>query len=396
MDASAKNVFGISFNQDFSCFSIGTKKEGYKLFNVDSFGKIHSHANGGYGIVEMLFCTSLVALVGLGDQPELSPRRLQIVNTKRQSTICELTFPTSILAIRLNRKRLVAVLEQQIYVYDISNMKLLHTIETSPNPNAVCDLSASSENCYLAYPSPTPSPASSSNVPAHSPGSTTYVPVSGDVLIFDTLSMQPVNVAEAHKSPLASISLNAEGTLLATASDKGTIIRVFSVPQAQKLFQFRRGTLPAKIHSMNFNLASTFLTVSSGSETVHVFKLSHDQERFRDEDDSVSVPPPHSKGSKRGPMGMIRKQSQSLGRSFAGTFGSYLPNSVTEIWEPMRDFAKLRIPTGNAKTVVAMSNSQSQVMVITSGGQFLLYDIDLDHGGDCVLAQQYSLLDVMN
>jgi len=53
---------------------------------------------------------------------------------KRQSTICELTFPTSILAVKLNRKRLIVVLEEQIYVYDISNMKLLHTIETSPNP----------------------------------------------------------------------------------------------------------------------------------------------------------------------------------------------------------------------------------------------------------------------
>jgi autophagy-related protein 18 len=29
---------------------------------------------------------------------------------------------------------LVVVLEERIYVYDISNMKLLHEIETSPNP----------------------------------------------------------------------------------------------------------------------------------------------------------------------------------------------------------------------------------------------------------------------
>jgi autophagy-related protein 18 len=36
--------------------------------------------------------------------------------------------------VRLNRKRLAVVLEEQIYLYDISNMKLLYTIETSPNP----------------------------------------------------------------------------------------------------------------------------------------------------------------------------------------------------------------------------------------------------------------------
>lgn len=100
----------------------------------------------------MLFCTSLVALVGAGERPSSSTRRLQIVNTKvtsshtthskyrpdemmkRQSTICELQFPTTILAVKLNRRRLVVVLEERIYVYDISNMKLLHEIETSLNP----------------------------------------------------------------------------------------------------------------------------------------------------------------------------------------------------------------------------------------------------------------------
>lgn len=98
----------------------------------------------------MLFCTSLVALVGAADtQPNNSPRKLQIVNTKvswrcfgrqaadaqRQSTICELIFPTSVLAVKMNRKRLIVVLETEIYIYDISTMKLLHTIETGPNPN---------------------------------------------------------------------------------------------------------------------------------------------------------------------------------------------------------------------------------------------------------------------
>jgi autophagy-related protein 18 len=54
---------------------------------------------------------------------------------QRQSTICELTFPTMVLAIRMNRLRLVVVLEDLMYIYDMSNIRLLHTIETSPNPS---------------------------------------------------------------------------------------------------------------------------------------------------------------------------------------------------------------------------------------------------------------------
>lgn len=36
----------------------------------------------------MLFCTSLIALVGAADQPQSSPRKLQIVNTK----VCPATY----------------------------------------------------------------------------------------------------------------------------------------------------------------------------------------------------------------------------------------------------------------------------------------------------------------
>lgn len=55
-------------------------------------------------------------------------------DTQRQSMICELLFPSSIQAVKMNRKTLVIVLETEIYIYDISNMRLLHVIETMPNP----------------------------------------------------------------------------------------------------------------------------------------------------------------------------------------------------------------------------------------------------------------------
>jgi hypothetical protein len=45
-------------------------------------GLIFMIDDGAKGIVEMLFCTSLLALVGAADQPKSSPRKLQIVNTK--------------------------------------------------------------------------------------------------------------------------------------------------------------------------------------------------------------------------------------------------------------------------------------------------------------------------
>ena len=97
--------------------------------------------------------------------------------------------------------------------------------------------------------------------------------MTGDVLLFSTRSLTVANVIQAHKSPISFLAINAAGTLLATASDKGTVIRVWSVPGAEKLYQFRRGTREARIYSLNFNLVSSLLCVSSAHDTVHIFKL---------------------------------------------------------------------------------------------------------------------------
>lgn len=387
----------------------------------------------------MLFSTSLVALI-------LSPRHLIIQNTKRASVICELTFPSAVLAVRLNRKRLAVVLEDEIYLYDISNMSLLTNIATSPNPSAVCALSPSNENCFLAYPLPKPRDDAQDKRPSHAPPASLYAPVtSGDVLIYDTLTQKAVNVIEAHRSPLSCIALNHEGTLLATASETGTIIRVFSVPKGQKLFQFRRGTYPSTIYSMSFNMKSTLLCVSSTSDTVHIFRLQQPGPGGNNSSSDAQTPgsprtdrwsrsrsydsgndsPSSAQGSPRSEVAelasstatttathrrqsgsfssMLRRSSQIMGRSVAGVVGNYLPQTVTEMWEPLRDFAYIKIPKSSSaprpgtltggqqlRSVVAMSSNSPQVMVVTSDGGFYVFNIDMEQGGEGYLVKQFS------
>ncbi|KAJ3748107.1 WD40 repeat-like protein [Lentinula detonsa] len=411
VERTNSNMLFANFNQDFSCISVGTRK-GYSITNCDPFGRVYTMNDGARGIVEMLFCTSLIALVGAADQPQSSPRKLQIVNTKRQSMICELLFPSSILAVKLNRKTLVIVLETEIYIYDISNMRLLHVIETTPNPEAICALSPSADSSYLAYPSPVPSPSTSgtpaiSSVPS---SSSSFAPQSGDVLLFSTRTLTVANVIQAHKAPISFLSINSTGTLLATSSDKGTVIRVWSIPGAEKLYQFRRGTRETKIYSMNFNTVSSLLAVSSAHDTVHIFKLARGKEGSNNE--KLSSPSPSSdsvdtvedgvdggyeafieKKKNGGVSSSLRKRSLQVTKTLSHSMGGYLPNTLTEMWEPSRDFAFLRLPTSGARCVVALSGTMPQVMVISSEGYFYSYNIDLENGGECSLIKQYSLLD---
>ena len=53
----------------------------------------------------MLWSTSLMVYVGAGEQPALTPRKLTLLNTTSQSVIQDVSLPTSVLAVRLNRQR---------------------------------------------------------------------------------------------------------------------------------------------------------------------------------------------------------------------------------------------------------------------------------------------------
>ncbi|KAG6841632.1 hypothetical protein C0991_009057 [Blastosporella zonata] len=218
--------------------------------------------------------------------------------------ICELLFPSSILAVKLNRKTLVIVLEVEIYIYDISNMRLLHVIETTKNPDAICALSPSADSSYLAYPSPVPSPTSplAASSTTSQPPPASIQQQTGDVLLFSTRSLTVANVIQAHKAPISFLSINSTGSLLATASDKGTVIRVWSIPGAEKLYQFRRGTREARIYSISFNLVSTLLAVSSAHDTVHIFKLGPQKATTKPPGQPSS--PPESVDSKDSSQGL--------------------------------------------------------------------------------------------
>lgn len=291
---SYASVNFITFNQDASCVAVGLSS-GFKIFSCSPFRQCFQQPKSeAVGLVEMLYCTSLVAVVALGDEPGSSPRKLKLINTKRHSTICDLIFPSSILQVKLSRSRMVVLLEEQIYVYDITTMKLLHTIETSPNTNGLCTLSNDDVNpahqSYLAYPLPPKTVTHDSllvngintngglNSAQNNVLSVSNTPNRvGDVIIFNLRTLQPMLVIEAHKSTLAAITLSSDGSLLATASDKGTIVRVFAVATGVKLYQFRRGTYPTKIYSLSFSSDNRYVVATSSSETVHIFRLGEDE-----------------------------------------------------------------------------------------------------------------------
>ena len=55
----------------------------------------------------------------------------------------------------------------------------------------------------------------------------------------------------AHQGELACLAMNSKGTLIATASEKGTLIRVWDAAKKEILNELRRGSDPATV-SLSF------------------------------------------------------------------------------------------------------------------------------------------------
>ncbi|XP_037804047.1 WD repeat domain phosphoinositide-interacting protein 2-like, partial [Penaeus monodon] len=337
----------------FRSLGVGTKT-GYKLFSLNSVDKVEQicdNVNEDTCIVERLFSSSLVAVVSLS-----SPRKLKVCHFKKNSEICNYSYPNTILAVKLNRARLVVCLEESLYIHNIRDMKVLHTIrDTPPNPMGLCALSISNDNCYLAY-----------------PGSNSI----GQVQIFDAqnlvTSKKVILLKDSLLLPLAFPPFLPQ---VATASEKGTVIRVFNVSDGARLHELRRGMKRcATIFSLAFSPDALFLIASSNTETVHVFKL----EEVKDTQRVVVEEQP----------GLMGWMSKAVSAS-----ASYLPAPVTDMLSQGRAFATITLPFQGIRNVCAIATIQKhpRVVVASTDGYLYIYNLNTTEGGDCTLLKQHRL-----
>lgn len=126
---------------------------------------------------------------------------------------------------------------------------------------------------------------------------------------------------------------------------------------------------------MSFNAVGSLLAVTSAHDTVHIFKLGPRQgsgssagskkDRPSSPMESVDSRDPEETGDydsfvderkkSNTVSSVIRRRSLHLTKSISSSVGGYLPNTLTELWEPTRDFAFLRLPTSGARCVVGLS-----------------------------------------
>jgi len=251
-EITSNELLFIGFNQDNGNIACGTTN-GFIVYNVDPFKETlrRVFSNGGIGIVEMLYRCNLLAIVGGGRNPRFPTNKVMIWDDLQNRCIGELMFKSEVHAVKLRRDRIVVVLLTKVYVYRFKDLSLIDTKQTITNPKGLISLCPDPNNNVLA-------------IPGQQKGS----------IQIELYSISKFTLIKAHESELAQFALNIDGSKIASASDKGTLIRLWDTSTGALLKELRRGMDKAEIYSIAFNPTSTFIACSSDKGTVHIFSLT--------------------------------------------------------------------------------------------------------------------------
>lgn len=311
---------------------------GYQLYEVanSSLRRLHNETSLGAVSLVAVEETSSVLVACLSNQgSHLANRVVALFDLAKKEVITELHFEEPVLALKVNMVRLVVIMEKRTHMFEWSTLKPLPQISTTSPPNtrglgALSHMSYFGEPSYFAWP--------------HIDTNSTR----GDAVVMDVMTGKTMLIPAHQTAAITSLEFSPNGTRLATCSVKGTIIRVFSIPGGELLYNFRRGTKDAIIDSLVFSPTGGLLAVTSNSSTLHVFKCDSKATLSGTgasvNDDVRSFAKITVKESVRYAVGISEADDQLylVARPPAGTAGSPSSDAVVEVYNIPRGGGEVR------------------------------------------------------
>jgi WD40 repeat protein len=269
----------IGFNHDSTYFTVGTDI-GFQLYHVAKTINLllSRNLNGSIGLVKILDKSNIFGLVGAGQNPLFSPNKLMIWNDSKNSIVNEYRCPSFILNCFLKQNCIFIICADNIFLVSTKSMKLIQNIKTINNPRGIGTVSNDTKKYILAFPDLRKGMI--------------------QIMFFKQFETDNNNILEiidnkdnyslkAHDGSIHLISLNYDGTKLASASDRGTVIRVFDLKTKDKIAELRRGTTDADIFCLSFSFDSSLIALTSDHSTCHIFSLTEYLSKQKKEQENV-------------------------------------------------------------------------------------------------------------
>lgn len=298
---------------------------------------------GEIAMVIMLYRTNILALVGSDNNMNHKRSKLIIWDDHQKKPLSELKFNQNIMNVKLRKDKIIVVCRDKIYVFNLSTFKNMDIIETGDNSHGIVAVSYEPEQTLLAYPDKK----------------------KGQVRI-KNYEKSTVFCINAHENNIAYIVLSYDGSLLATASEKGTLIRIFNTENGNILKEVRRGKDKADIKYICFEPNYKFIAASSNKGTIHIWSLYDLKYTKKDNEEESNVIENKKSGLKWLP--------QFLGGEFFNSEWS---------------FAQVRISDNRSICCFGPNNS---IIVVSTEGKYYKAQIDMEKGGDCKIIQEEQLI----
>ncbi|RCV15984.1 hypothetical protein SETIT_3G100300v2 [Setaria italica] len=355
-DDNSFRLLSVSWNQDSSCFAAATTAD-FRVFSCAPFHeklrRVHPEG-GGYAVVEMLFRSNIFALVAAG---EAGRHRVELWDDSQGQSVYDIPgIRSAVRAVRVSRAYLAVVLDRTVRVYRLTDpARPRWKIPTALNPRGLCCLSS-----HAGAPPVLACPGTAR----------------GQVRVehLGTKEQAATSVA-AHSSDIACMAMTPDGAVLATASVKGTLVRVFSTMDGTCLQEVRRGRDQADIYSIALSPNVQWLAVCSDKGTLHVFSL-----RVRDVKKDAGGKQSAEASS------VVQTNTASNARSSLSFMKGILPDYFSSEWS----FAQFRLP--ETTRYVAAFGEQNTVMIIGMDGSFYRCSFDPVNGKEMVRKEYFRFL----
>ena len=362
MERSLTNISRMlcfSFNQNCSCFCIGTEHGFviYKSYPLNDYYR--RELNGGIGHIAMFNNSNIICLVGGGKRPFSSLNKLVIWNDANSKVVLEITVDFKIIDIKVKNSLIAIIGKKKIKIYyydsleDIMNYKEIDDIATPNNENSIFSMNLDHTKNIIAY--------LTKNI--------------GEIMVktYPQIDYEnndnPINQKNfiskkisAHQTEITLMALNHQGDIIASCSQKGSIIRLFSTSTGSLLKELRRGTDFAEIYSLNFDPTSKYILCTSSKGTIHIFNV-------------------------------VKNKAVKNPKSILSSFGSFL-NLQNTYLDNEWSFAQYHIDC-KINNIANFTGKDNNIIILTEDGMYYRARFNLQ-GGECETLQHKNFLEIEN
>lgn len=246
--------------------------------------------------------------------------------------------------------------DQRVFLYNLTTNKYLEPIDTSVNPKGIIGVSTDPNFTVLGVPDKTLG----------------HIKVKHYEKNFEL-------VINAYEGKLSCISINNDGTMLATASEMGKTVSVFFIQNGVFLKEYRRQNDKGCVNYISFDNVNMFMGSCTGQGTIFIWSLKSCKRKIREEIAQAGI------NEDEGLQGVLNNKND----------GPENPINRCQCLVGNTDDNELsyaQLTLKEDRQSICGFGPENKLMAINSVGKYYLSKISMDKSGVCSIISEEKII----